>query len=103
MTALAQRNRDITADPPGEAKIAVDRAAFQHLQALEDAIDYRTARLAARCADCQDDTADGRCDDHAVDLVLIEAYQRAAEELDETMTAERQRERAAAAAASRSG
>jgi hypothetical protein len=55
---------------------AVPQGWFQHLQALEDAIAYRRARVSAPCPDC---TADGRrCDDHACDLHLIAAYQRTA-------------------------
>jgi hypothetical protein len=51
-----------------------DRARFQHLQALEDAIAYRTARLTAPCPHC----GPQRCDDHATDTALIAAYQQAA-------------------------
>jgi len=55
---------------------ATVRAECQHLQALEDAIAYRRARVNAPCPDC---TADGHmCDDHACDLDLIAAYQRTA-------------------------
>jgi hypothetical protein len=55
---------------------AVQRGWFQHLQALEDAIAYRQARVSAPCPDC---TAGGQtCDDHACDLNLIAAYQRTA-------------------------
>lgn len=46
------------------------RARFQHLQALQDAIAYRTARLATPCPNC----GPQRCDDHATDTVLIAAY-----------------------------
>jgi len=53
---------------------AVHRGWFQHLQALEDAIAYRRARVTAPCPDC---TASGQtCDDHACDLNLIAAYQK---------------------------
>ncbi len=53
-----------------------ERCWFQHLQALEDAIAYRQARVTAPCPDC---TASGhRCDDHACDLNLIDAYQQTA-------------------------
>src|SRR6266851_5433432 len=55
---------------------AVHRGWFQHLQALEDAIAYRRARVTAPCPDC---TASGQtCDDHACDLNLIAAYQKTA-------------------------
>jgi hypothetical protein len=55
---------------------AVHRGWFQHLQALEDAIAYRRARVTAPCPDC---TASGqKCDDHACDLSLIAEYQQTA-------------------------
>jgi hypothetical protein len=54
----------------------IERRWFQHLQALEDAIAYRRARVSAPCPDC---TASRRaCDDHACDLNLITAYQQTA-------------------------
>jgi hypothetical protein len=61
---------------------AVQRARFQHLQALEDAVAYRLARLAAPCADCGRVPDGGRCDDHACDLDLIAGYQRTARAID---------------------
>jgi len=54
------------------------RARFQLLQALEDAIAYRRARVAAPCPDCGSAGAGRRCDEHACDLNLIAAYQRTA-------------------------
>ena len=55
----------------------IERAWFQHLQALDDAIAYRRARITAPCPDC---TASSRaCDDHACDLDLIAAYQQTAQ------------------------
>jgi hypothetical protein len=55
---------------------ATVQAECQRLQALEDAIAYRRARVSAPCPDC---TASGpKCDDHACDLTLIAAYQRTA-------------------------
>ncbi len=51
------------------------RARFQHLQAVEDAIAYRRARVAAPCADCGQVPGGGRCDDHACDLDLMAAYE----------------------------
>jgi hypothetical protein len=48
----------------------------QHLQALDDAIAYRTARMSQSCPDCSGPEAGQRCDDHACDLELIAAYQR---------------------------
>ncbi len=93
-----QDYQDTPASPPGKAAIVLDRAKFQHLQALEDAIDFRAARAASPCADCRGESADGKCDEHATDLHLVEAYRRTADELNQTMTAERQRARAAEAA-----
>ncbi len=52
------------------------QAECQQLQALEDAIAYRRARVSALCPDC---TASGqKGDDHACDLNLIAVYQRTA-------------------------
>jgi hypothetical protein len=48
------------------------------LQALDDAIAYRAARIAAPCPDCG---PDARCDDHACDADLITAYQDTARAL----------------------
>jgi hypothetical protein len=53
---------------------AAERARFQQLQALEDAIAYRRARLAEPCPEC----GPARCDDHATDATLIAAYLQAA-------------------------
>jgi hypothetical protein len=54
----------------------IEQGWFQHLQALQDAIAYRRARVTAPCPDC---TASGhRCDDHACDLDLIADYQQTA-------------------------
>jgi hypothetical protein len=51
---------------------------FQRLQALEDAIAYRRARVTAPCPDCQTATTGERCDEHACDIHLIAVYQRTA-------------------------
>jgi hypothetical protein len=51
-----------------------ERARFGQVQAYEDAIAYRRARLAVPCADCDP----ARCDDHAADANLIAVYRRAA-------------------------
>ena len=53
-------------------------AQTQQLQALEDAIAYRTARTSQPCPDCSGTGAGQRCDQHACDLHLIAAYQRTA-------------------------
>jgi hypothetical protein len=44
-------------------------------QALEDAVAWRTGRLAEPCADCQAAPGDDLCDDdHACDRALIASY-----------------------------
>lgn len=53
------------------------RDRFQLLQALEDAIAYRRARVSAPCPDCQA-APQQHCDDHARDLGLIADYRQAA-------------------------
>jgi hypothetical protein len=76
---------DSGAAGPAHAAIARDQhhtitatvqAECQQLQALEDAIAYRRARVTAPCPDCA--ARDQMCDDHACDLNLIVAYQRTA-------------------------
>jgi hypothetical protein len=52
------------------------RDQFQQLQALDDAIAWRRARITAPCPDCEPDGR--RCDDHACDLDLIVAYKQMA-------------------------
>lgn len=42
-------HQEATGEEPQPTGIVLDRASFQHSQALEDAIDYRTARLAQPC------------------------------------------------------
>jgi hypothetical protein len=54
-----------------------DRARFRQLQALEDAIAYRRARLSAACSAC----GPRLCDDHATDAALITGYRHAARHL----------------------
>jgi hypothetical protein len=51
-----------------------ERAWFGQVQAYEDAIAYRRARLAVPCPDC----GPARCDDHAADANLITVYRQAA-------------------------
>ena len=68
-----------TAEPCLAAPSPAVTALFRRLQALEDAIAFRRARVSARCGDC--DRARGRCDDHACDLMLIAGYERDAREL----------------------
>jgi hypothetical protein len=52
---------------------------FRELQALEDAINYRMARLAVPCLRCQPVEAGGQCDEHACDVALIAGYLRVAQ------------------------
>lgn len=54
-----------------------ERHRFRELQALEDAVNYRLARLMAACLKCELD-ARGRCDEHACDVALIAGYLEAA-------------------------
>ena len=56
-----------------------ERHRFRELQALEDAVSYRLARLMAPCARCASSTAQGRCDEHACDAALIAGYLEAAQ------------------------
>lgn len=53
---------------------------LQRLQALEDALRYRRARIIEPCADC-DAVPAGRCDDHGRDVDLIGEYEQAARRL----------------------
>jgi len=52
-------------------------AASSGVQALEDAIAYRAARVAGPCLDCAAAGPGSRCDDHDRDLELIVGYERA--------------------------
>ena len=52
----------------------------QHLQALEDALKFRRARVAAPCADCTI-AIGGKCDDHGRDTGLITEYEQTARQL----------------------
>jgi hypothetical protein len=54
------------------------------MQAFEDAIDYRRARVAAPCTDCAAADSDEKCDDHARDLELIGEY---VDEIERLVTA----------------
>jgi len=55
----------------------LNRCRFQRVQALEDAIAYRAARIAAPCSNCTAAGPGSRCDDHDRDLELIAGYERA--------------------------
>lgn len=63
---------------------ASDRRQFRRMQAFEDAIAYRRARVAASCTDCTAAAPDGKCDDHARDLELIDEY---ADEIERSVAA----------------
>jgi hypothetical protein len=52
---------------------------FNLLQALDDAIAYRQARLAEPCPDCGPDPDGSQCDDHACDVNLLACYHRRAQ------------------------
>ncbi len=56
-----------------------ERQRFRQLQALEDAVNYRLARLAVPCLRCKAVAAGGWCDEHACDVALIAGYLQAAE------------------------
>jgi hypothetical protein len=60
----------------------MERARFQRLQALEDAIAYRRARVTAPCRYCALAAPGRKCDDHARDLELIAEYQASARDQD---------------------
>lgn len=76
MTAAthAQSPRSVVIADRCPCPAPAERAWFQQVQAYEDAIAYRTARLAAPCPECGPQP----CDDHATDADLITGYQRAA-------------------------
>ena len=52
---------------------------FRQLQALEDAVNYRLARLAVPCKHCGPAETGDWCDEHACDVALIAGYLQAAE------------------------
>lgn len=51
-----------------------ERQRFRELQALEDAINYRLARLAVPCPHCEPGAVGDWCDEHACDVALIAGY-----------------------------
>jgi hypothetical protein len=55
-----------------------ERHRYRELQALEDAVNFRLARLMAPCPRCEPDPGGGRCDEHACDVALIAGYLEAA-------------------------
>ncbi len=71
----------------GRVRFAVpERQRFRELQMLEDAVNYRLARLAAPCTQCQRAVAGSRCDDHAIDVSLVAGYMKLAETVMEELS-----------------
>jgi hypothetical protein len=76
LAVAALRRAACRGGAPYRAVGVLDRGRYMRVQALEDAIDFRAARAAAPCRDC--DAAPGRrCDDHAGDLAMIAWYRAA--------------------------
>ena len=82
----ASESRDSTADSPDGTRAAGQQPgtavlpiplppgrprSCSPLQAMEDALDYRRARLATHCPACQ---PGARCDDHSIDMCLLDTY-----------------------------
>lgn len=61
-----------------------ERRQFRRMQAFEDAIAYRRARVAAPCTDCVAAETGRQCDDHARDVELIDEY---ADEIERSVRA----------------
>jgi hypothetical protein len=57
---------------------APERHRYRELQALEDAVNFRLARLMAPCSRCEPVAVGARCDEHACDVALIAGYLEAA-------------------------
>jgi hypothetical protein len=76
----------VAARPAPVAAGSVPKDEFQFLQALDDAISYRTARAAEPCADCHA-AAGGKCDDHGRDVDLIGEYRAASRRCGERIRA----------------
>ena len=55
-----------------------ERHRYRELQALEDAVNFRLARLMAPCPRCEPVAGGARCDEHACDVALIAGYLEAA-------------------------
>ena len=55
-----------------------ERHRYRELQALEDAVNFRLARLIAPCSRCETVAGGARCDEHACDVALIAGYLEAA-------------------------
>jgi hypothetical protein len=61
------------------AGLAPSPRRFLNLQALDDAIAHRQARISGPCPDCGPGPDAPRCDEHACDQMLIAAYREAAQ------------------------
>jgi hypothetical protein len=55
-----------------------ERHRYRELQALEDAVNFRLARLMAPCSRCDPIAGGVRYDEHACDVALIAGYLEAA-------------------------
>src|ERR1700722_10004854 len=51
-----------------------ERHRYRELQALEDAVNFRLARLMTPCPRCEPVPGGARCDEHACDVALIAGY-----------------------------
>jgi hypothetical protein len=78
MTAAAKTRtrRALRRTTASAAPTPATRRLYRSLQALEDAIALRRARIAAPCAACTDKA---RCDDHGQDVNLIAGYRQDAQ------------------------
>jgi|HubBroStandDraft_1064217.scaffolds.fasta_scaffold63193_3 hypothetical protein len=61
----------------------MDSARIARMQSYEDAVCWRTGKLAEPCANC-DASTEVWCDDHAIDLHLIAGYKLALNRLART-------------------
>jgi hypothetical protein len=76
------------ADIPARLTLTACRiGSYSHLQALDDAIKYRTARLGTPCGKCRPAKP---CVAHACDLNLLDAYREMAHDAVATLEADRQ-------------
>jgi len=66
----------VTAGAGGLAPPPSRPRSYAHLQALDDAISYRAARVRAPCRRCRPGKP---CDAHACDLNLLDAYREMAQ------------------------
>jgi hypothetical protein len=93
----AKGSRRVTVDDTDRRTGVPERARFQQLQALEDAIAYRRARLAVPCPDCGPAETGRKCDDHACDVDLIACYWQTARTAHRELSASTRERRAGTA------